>query len=60
MPYPKKGEKKEDYISRCIPYVLKEGTADDKQQAAVICYSLWTRNNESNESIITKYIGKDD
>lgn len=52
MPYPKEGESKSDYISRCIPYVMKEGTAKDNKQAAAICYSMWEKNK--NESITNK------
>jgi hypothetical protein len=53
MPYPKKDEKKSDYISRCIPYVIKEGTAKDEKQAAAICYSMWEKH-ETSENIINK------
>jgi len=52
MPYPKEGESKENYISRCIPYMMKEGTAKDNKQAAAICYSMWEKNK--NESITNK------
>lgn len=52
MPYPKEGESKSAYISRCIPYVIKEGTAKDNKQAAAICYSMWEKNK--NESITNK------
>lgn len=60
MPYPKAGESKEEYISRCIPYVQKEGTAKDSKQAAAICYSLWDKNNEGEEmDLIDKYLGEE-
>lgn len=40
MPRPKKGESKEQFISRCIAYLVgKEGK--DQAQATAICYSLW-------------------
>lgn len=58
MPYPEKGETKEAYISRCIPYVIKEGTAKDEKQAAAICYSFWEKKNESLDSKIDKYLGE--
>jgi len=46
MPVPKKGETEKDFISRCIPYVIKEGTAKDTKQAAAICYSIWRDRNK--------------
>jgi len=36
---PRSGESKEDYISRCIPYVLNEGAT--QEQAAGKCYGMW-------------------
>ena len=36
MPTPKKGEPEKDFVSRCIPVVIKEGTAKDGSQAAAI------------------------
>ena len=58
MPYPKENETKSEYISRCIPYVVKEGTAKDEKQAAAICYSMWDKkkNEEKMSNIIDKYI----
>lgn len=41
MPKPGKNESQKDFVSRCIPIVLDEGTAKDQKQAAAICYSLW-------------------
>ena len=43
MPIPKKGEKQDDFISRCIPIVINEGTTDDPSQAAAICHSIWEK-----------------
>jgi hypothetical protein len=36
---PSPGESKEDYISRCIPYVINEGKTPD--EAAGKCYGMW-------------------
>ena len=33
MPNPKKGESQKDFVSRCIPIVLEDGTAEDQDQA---------------------------
>jgi hypothetical protein len=48
MPTPNKGESKSDFISRCIPYVIREGTTDDSSQAAAICHSIWKKSKEKN------------
>ena len=32
MPKPSAGESEQDFVSRCIPIVLKDGTAKDQQQ----------------------------
>jgi hypothetical protein len=36
---PSKGENEDDFIPRCISYVVSEGK--DQEQAAAICYSIW-------------------
>ena len=41
MPIPEKNENKQDFVKRCIPIVLKEGTAKDNDQAIAICNSMW-------------------
>jgi len=47
MPEPRKDETKENFISRCIPYVVKEGRKQD--QAAAICYSIWKRIKKTSK-----------
>jgi len=49
MPKPNKGEKQSDFISRCIPIVINEGTTNDSKQAAAICYSIWRRSKGKKE-----------
>jgi HK97 family phage prohead protease len=44
MPKPKPNETKDEFIKRCIPYIIKEGTEPD--QASAICYSLWDKHNK--------------
>jgi len=44
MPKPQPDEKESDFINRCIPFVIKEGTAKDEIQAAAICYNLWKQH----------------
>jgi len=41
MPEPKEGESQKDFVKRCIPIVMDDGTADDNDQAVAICYSMW-------------------
>jgi len=48
MPTPDKGESEDDYVNRCIPIVLGEGTAKDGKQAAAICHSMY--DNHRKES----------
>jgi len=50
MPTPGRNEQQKDFIGRCIPIVLKEGTAKDNSQAAAICHSIWRKSKgEKNE-----------
>lgn len=41
MPNPQPGESEQEFVSRCIPIVLDDGTAKDDKQAAAICYSIY-------------------
>lgn len=51
MPKPNpKSENQRQFVSRCIPTVLKEGTAKDNKQAAAICYSMWKNRNKHKKS----------
>jgi len=58
IPIPDKGESQKDFISRCIPFVINEGTTDDSAQASAICYSIWRKHKEKNkeESDMSKRI----
>jgi len=49
MPTPRKDETKDEYIKRCIPYVIKEGTAKNPKQAYAICLSMWKKYKEKEE-----------
>lgn len=49
MPTPNKDESKEKFISRCIPYVMKEGK--DKDQATAMCYSIWKDKGKKKEML---------
>lgn len=46
MPKPRPRETESDFVERCIPIVLDEGTAEDGKQAAAICHSLWSESRK--------------
>lgn len=48
MPTPKDGESEKDFVSRCIPIVMKDGTAKDNKQASAICYSMYRNKNKKS------------
>jgi len=48
MPTKKEGESQNDFVTRCIPIVIKEGTAKDEKQAAAICHSMYKEQTENN------------
>ena len=41
MPTPEKDEEKDDFVERCIPIVIDDGTAKDPDQAVAVCNSIW-------------------
>lgn len=53
MPTPKENEKKEDFIKRCVPMVMNEGTAKDNDQAVAICTSMYDKPKEKEMKIDT-------
>jgi hypothetical protein len=51
MPYPERGETKEEYISRCIPYMIKnEGKKQD--QAVAMCHAFWKQYSVKEEILL--------
>ena len=46
MPTPNADESEGDFVERCIPIVLDEGTADDGEQAAAICHSMFKKHKD--------------
>ena len=46
MPSPNKDETQKEFISRCIPVVMDDGTADNQAQAVAVCYSIWRTAKE--------------
>ena len=51
---PTKGERKDDFLPRCISYVINEGK--DNAQAVAICNSIW-ENHFASEKISIDYDG---
>jgi hypothetical protein len=55
MPKPRKNESRESFVARCIPIVMKEGTAKNNKQATAVCNSMWekgrTTNNKSSQTL---------
>jgi len=49
MPVPAENESRSDFVNRCIPIVLDDGTAEDEEQAAAICHSMF--DDKSGEAI---------
>jgi len=52
MPTPNQGESQSDFVSRCIPIVIDDGTAKDPQQATAVCYSMWEQAKKQDPSMI--------
>lgn len=57
MPTPNKGESQSDFVSRCIPIVMNEGTAKDNKQASAICYSIFRRHDKKESQFNNNIIG---
>lgn len=51
-------ESQEEWISRCIPVVLEEGTAENQEQASAICYDMW--RDATAHAELTQFLGLDD
>jgi hypothetical protein len=43
MPTPQAGETRDEFLDRCIPFVLDEGTVEDEDQAVAYCSAIWER-----------------
>ena len=50
MPTPNAGEEQSHFISRCIPIVIDDGTAQNPEQAAAVCYSIWRKHQGGKEA----------
>jgi hypothetical protein len=50
MPEPRESETKDEYIPRCIKFMMDEGKYPQKQCIA-ICYSMWKNKGKKNEGV---------
>jgi hypothetical protein len=50
---PSKGETEDEFMPRCIEYVVGEGK--DQEQAAAICYSKWENKDQKFQESYTDY-----
>jgi hypothetical protein len=50
MPRPRQNETKSEFLTRCVPFVLEEGTAKNQEQAVAICHSLWEQSKDGKDS----------
>jgi len=46
VPEPKEGETQKEFVARCIPVVMEDGTADKPPQAVAVCNSMWEKAQE--------------
>jgi hypothetical protein len=46
MPKPRPGESQKDYMGRCIPYVIKDGSAKSQDQAVAMCASMYRQHRK--------------
>lgn len=58
MPKPRAGESESDFVSRCTPIVMSDGTTDDNKQAVAICYSMYRKGKKSADLEALKYMGE--
>lgn len=50
MPTRREDETHDDFIERCIPIVIDEGTAESPEQAVAVCESMWEAEVSENRS----------
>ncbi len=53
MPTPRRGESRSDFVSRCIPEVIDDGTAQDPEQAVAVCNSIWEQEHPTAAQEVT-------
>lgn len=50
-PHPE-SETREEFMARCVPIVLDDGTAEDGDQAVAICSSMWREATKEEKSMV--------
>lgn len=51
MPTPRKGESEKSFVDRCVPQVIKEGTAKNGAQGSAVCHSLWREHQKKKRAM---------
>jgi len=59
VPDPKDGESRKEFLERCIPQVIEDGTAKDGRQATAICNSMWREAKNTMGDRLVYTIGDD-
>ena len=59
MPKPRDDETRNEFMNRCIPIVLDDGTAESQEQAVAVCSSMW-ENREKSEKAETRDSDQDE
>lgn len=49
MPTPRNDEDRQQFVERCVPVVLDDGTARDQDQAVAVCNSLWEQHRKKTD-----------
>lgn len=49
MPEPNENESRDEFVERCIPVVLGDGTAEDQEQAVAVCNSMWEQAGKTTD-----------
>lgn len=50
MPKPREGEKKDEYIDRCIAYVMEKEGVKNRSHAYAKCNGMWEQYKKKNKS----------
>lgn len=58
MPTPKPNEKKEDFISRCIRYVMKNEGITDRAHAWQKCNGIWEQSKKKKGKALLEWLRK--
>ena len=56
MPTPNAGESREDFVSRCIPIVMHDGSAENQDMAVAMCNGMWEGKSLNEDTLV--YFGE--